>query len=148
MHLPRTRLLSKSFCLGLVVAILWFASSHVSGTASGKSQESDEMIFSHIGVVTTEKKPGERFVETTRVWVTDFQKHTFHVEWLRFEPDSPVHGPVREMPHVAYEVNSIKEASKGMKELLAPFDAGIAVVGFYQSDDGAVVEFMEMKPKP
>ena len=49
---------------------------------------------------------------------------------------------------VDYEVSSIEEASKGMKELLAPFDAGIAIVGFYQSDDGAVVEFMEMKPKP
>jgi len=45
-------------------------------------------------------------------------------------------------------VKSILKASEGMKELLAPFDAGIAVVGFYQSDDGAVVEFMEMKPKP
>jgi hypothetical protein len=32
-----------------------------------------------------------------------------------------------------------------LKELLAPFDAGIAVVGFYQAGDGAVVEFMEMK---
>ena len=107
-----------------------------------------KMVFSHLGMVTAETKPGERFVEATRVWVTDFQNHPFHVEWLRFEPDSPVRGPIREMPHVAYEVESIKEASEGMKELLAPFDAGIAVVGFYQSDDGAVVEFMEMKPEP
>ena len=79
------------------------------------------------------------------IWVTDFQNHPFHVEWLRFEPDSPVSGPIRDMPHVAYEVDNIKEASKGMKELLAPFDAGIAVVGFFQTGDGAVVEFMEMK---
>ena len=110
--------------------------------------ENDKIIFSHIGIVTTEQKPGELFVEATRVWVTDFQNHPYHVEWLRFEPDSPVQGPVREMPHVAYEVDSIEDASRGMKELLAPFDAGIAVVGFYQSDDGAVVEFMEMKPQP
>lgn len=104
-----------------------------------------KMVFSHIGIVTTEKKPNERFVEATRVWVTDFQNHPYHVEWLRFEPDATLAGPVREMPHVAYEVDSIKAAAKGLKELLAPFDAGIAVVGFYQTDDGAVVEFMEMK---
>ena len=103
------------------------------------------MVFSHIGIVTTEKKPGERFVEATRVWVTDFRNHPYHVEWLRFEPDAELAGPVREKPHVAYEVDSIKAAAKGLKELLAPFDAGIAVVGFYQTDDGAVVEFMEMK---
>jgi hypothetical protein len=108
---------------------------------------SSKQVFSHIGIVTTEKKPGEVFVEATRVWVTDFQNHPVRVEWLRFEPDSPDQGPVREMSHVAFEVDSIQEASKGLKELLAPFDAGIATVGFYQSDDGAVVEFMEMKPQ-
>ena len=103
------------------------------------------MQFDHIGIVTTEKKPDDIFIEPTRVWITDFQKHPYRVEWLRYEPDSPVTGPVREMPHVAYRVDSIEEASKGMKVLLEPFDAGIAVVGFYQTDDGAVVEFMEYK---
>ena len=148
MRLPRTPSFSQVLGLGLVAAGLCFALSYAPGEATGESKKSGKMVFSHIGIVTTEKKPGERFVEATRVWVTDFQNHPYHVEWLRFEPDSPVRGPIREMPHVAYEVDSIKEASKGMKELLAPFDAGIAVVGFYQSDDGALVEFMEMKPEP
>ena len=103
------------------------------------------MQFDHIGIVTTEKKPDEIFIEPTRVWITDFQKHPYRVEWLRYEPDTPVTGPVREMPHVAYRVKSIEEAAQGMKVLLEPFDAGIAVVGFYQTDDGAVVEFMEYK---
>jgi len=103
------------------------------------------MQFDHIGIVTTEEKPGQIFIEPTRVWITDFQKHPYRVEWLRYEPDTPVTGPVREMPHVAFRVQSIAEASKGMKVLLEPFDAGIAVVGFYQTDDGAVVEFMEYK---
>jgi hypothetical protein len=103
------------------------------------------MQFDHIGIVTDEKKPGERYVEATKVWVTDMATHPFHVEWLRFEPDTPVTGPVRIGPHVAYRVESIAEASRGLKVLLEPFDAGIATVGFYQTDDGAVVEFMEYK---
>lgn len=102
-----------------------------------------KLVFSHIGVITTEKKPGERYVPATKVWVTDFQNHPYHVEWLRFEPDTPVTGPVREMAHVGYGVESIEKASKGLKVLIAPFDAGIARVGFYQTDEGAVVEFME-----
>lgn len=101
------------------------------------------MQFDHIGLITTEKKADEMYVAATKVWVTGFQEHPFHVEWLRFEPDSPVTGPVRELPHVAYRVDDIREAAKGLKVLLEPFDAGIAVVGFYQTDDGAVVEFME-----
>lgn len=101
------------------------------------------MQFDHLGMITTEKKSDEIFVAATRVWVTDFRKHPFHIEWLRYEPDSPVTGPVRERPHVAFRVESISEAAKGLKVLLEPFDAGIATVGFYQTGDGAVVEFME-----
>ena len=101
------------------------------------------MQFDHIGIVTPEKKDDEMYVPATKVWVTDFQTHPQHIEWLRFEPDSPVTGKVREMAHVAYRVDSIAEASKGMKVLLEPFDAGIAVVGFYETADGGVVEFME-----
>ena len=46
---------------------------------------------------------------------------------------------------MAFRVESIEEASQGLKVLLEPFDAGIARVGFYQTPDGAIVEFMEMK---
>jgi hypothetical protein len=101
------------------------------------------MQFDHVGIITTEKKADEMYVPATKVWVTLFQNHPYRVEWLRFEPDSPVTGPVREMPHVAYSVDSIAEAAKGMKVLLEPFDAGIAIVAFYQAADGAVIEFME-----
>ncbi len=101
------------------------------------------MQFDHIGIVTDEKKSDEMYVAATKVWVTDFQRHPFHVEWLRFEPDSPVTGPVRTGPHVAYRVDDIQAAAKGLKVLLEPFDAGIAVVGFFPTDDGAVVEFMQ-----
>jgi len=101
--------------------------------------------FDHVGIVTGEKKSEETFVAATRVWITDFQRHPYRVEWLRYEPDSPVTGPVRERPHVAFRVDSIAECARGLKELLAPFDAGMAVVGFYETPDGAVVEFMEYK---
>jgi hypothetical protein len=102
------------------------------------------MEFEHIGLVTKDKKAGEDWVEATRVWVTNPKEHPFHVEWLRYEPDSPVTGPVREEAHVAYRVESIAEASKGLKVLLEPFEVGgFARVGFYQTADGAVVELME-----
>lgn len=99
--------------------------------------------FDHIGIVTEDNKNGEIFVEATRVWVTDFRKHPFRVEWLRFEPDTPVTGPVRTMPHLAFRTDSIAESSKGMKCLLEPFDTPMGVVGFFQTEDGAIIEFME-----
>jgi len=103
------------------------------------------MEFDHIGIVTEKRQDNETWVEKTRVWVTDFKQHPYHVEWLRYEKDSPVKGPVRDMPHVAYRVGSLAEACKGLKVLLEPFDVGFATVGFYESKDGAVVEFMQYK---
>ena len=107
------------------------------------------MEFSHIGLITDDKKEGEIFVEATRVWITDFVKHPFHVEWLRFEPDTPLTGPVRERPHVAYRVDSIEEASRDMTVLLEPFHPMENLrVAFYQTADGAVVELMEYQGDP
>ena len=103
------------------------------------------MQFDHIGLLTDTPKDDETFVEATRVWVTDYKAHPYKVEWLRFEPDSPVSGPVRMQPHIAYRVDSVSEAGRGLRCLLEPFDVGFANVAFYQTPDGAVVEFMEYK---
>ena len=107
------------------------------------------MEFSHIGLVTDEPKEGEVFVESTRVWITNFTKHRQRVEWLRFEPDSPVTGPVRTQPHVAFRVDSIEDASQGMQVLLEPFEPMPDVrVAFFLTPDDAVVEFMEFTGNP
>jgi hypothetical protein len=103
------------------------------------------MQFEHIGLITTEKRPGETFVEATRVWRTNYLEHPFRVEWLRFEPDSPVPAAVRESSHVAFRVDDLAAASNGLTVLLEPFDVGPRIVGFYQTQDGAVVELVKYK---
>ena len=63
--------------------------------------------FEHLGIFTAEKKPGERFVAATKVWVTDFQKHPYRVEWLR--SDGPFKGPiVRSVLYQAAEAAGLK----------------------------------------
>jgi hypothetical protein len=98
-----------------------------------------------MGIPTTVKQPREIWIEPSRVWITDGHKHRFGVEWLRFEPDSPVTGPLRDKPHLGFRVNSKEEVttlSQGMKVLLEPFDTGFCVAGFYESKDGAIIELV------
>ena len=104
----------------------------------------DRASFDHVGLITEEKRAGESWVEATRVWVTSPRAHPFHVEWLRFEPDTPVTGPLRTEPHVAYRVADVNVAVEGHEVLAEPFDVGdgFATVAFVQID-GAVVEFMQ-----
>ena len=100
--------------------------------------------FDHVGMTTTEKQPGERFVEKTRVWVTDPHLHPFRVEWLRYEPDSTVCEFMQTQSHVAYHVDSIEKESQGLEVLIEPF-ASVAghVVGFFKTSDDVIVELME-----
>ena len=104
--------------------------------------------FHHLGLPTDEKQPGETYVPATKVWVTDPLKHKYRVEFLRFEPDSPVQGVVRNLPHVAFRVDNLDEAIAGEKVVLGPFEAlpGLTVV--FVERDGAVFEFMEFATQP
>jgi hypothetical protein len=99
--------------------------------------------FHHVGVITDEQQPGEIYVAQTKVHVTNPVNHPYRVEYLRFEPDSPVTGPVRCQPHMAFAVDDLEAEIKGEQVLLGPFRAmeGLRVV-FILKDD-AVFEFMQ-----
>jgi hypothetical protein len=104
----------------------------------------DRTRFDHVGIVTQDPQPGESWVESTRCWVTSPRAHPFNVEYLRYEPDSPVTGPLRTQPHVAYRVGDVDRAVAGHTILLEPFDVGDGFLRVAFVDvDGAVVEFMQ-----
>jgi hypothetical protein len=99
--------------------------------------------FHHVGVITDQVQPGEIYVAETKVHVTNPADHPCWVEYLRFEPDSPVTGPVREQPHMAFAVDDLDAEIVGEQLLLGPFRAmeGLRVVFLLR--DGAVFELMQ-----
>jgi hypothetical protein len=101
--------------------------------------------FDHIGLKSTVKRPNEMWVESTRVWVTDPAQSAEMVEYLRYEDDSSVTGPLRELPHVAFRVDNLDEELAGEQVLLEPFqpNENLRVAFIYK--DGVVFEFMESK---
>ncbi len=99
--------------------------------------------FDHVGVPTTEKQPAEMYVEATKVWVTDPLRHPNRIEHLRFEADSPVHGPVRDLPHIAFQVDNLEREIEGAEILLGPFSPTDTLRVVFVLKDGAVFEFME-----
>ena len=101
--------------------------------------------FHHIGLPTEDPQADETYVEETKVWVTDPADHPCRVEFLRYEEDSPVTGPLREKPHVAYRVEELKTALEGKELLLEPFIPmpGLSVAFF--EEDGVVIEYMQFE---
>src|ERR1700730_18568547 len=60
--------------------------------------------YHHIGIPTTEAKPGETHLKHLKLFVVSHEKSEFGVEWMRFEADAAVPDLVRQVPHVAFEV--------------------------------------------
>lgn len=100
-------------------------------------------IFDHVGIPTTERHADEMYVDATKVWVTDPARHPNRIEYLRFEDDTPVSGPVRDLPHVAFRVNKMEDELDGCEILLGPFQATDSLRVVFVLRDGAVFEYME-----
>jgi hypothetical protein len=99
--------------------------------------------FHHVGVITDQVQPDEIYVPETRVHVTNPTTHPYRVEYLRFEPDSPVTGPVRNQPHMAFVVQDLEAEIAGEQVLLGPFRAMEGLRVAFVLKDEAVFEFMQ-----
>jgi hypothetical protein len=103
--------------------------------------------FHHLGIPTTDPRPGERRIPGIGMLVSGFETSPFGIEWMRFEAGSPVHELIQRVPHLAFVVDDLDSAVEGF-ELLGPPTSpmeGIRVAMIVH--DGAPVELMELSPK-
>jgi len=63
--------------------------------------------YHHLGIPTTAKKPDERYLPQFKMYVSGFETSPFGIEWMRFEPDSPVHELIQTIPHLAFQVSDL-----------------------------------------
>lgn len=101
--------------------------------------------FHHVGLPTNESHVGEVYVADTKVWVTDPRRHPQRVEYLRFEADSPVQGPLRELPHLAFRVDNLAAQLRGKQLLIEPFQPSPGCSVAFFLEDGAVIEYMQFE---
>ncbi len=75
--------------------------------------------------------------------VQGFETSPYGVEWMRFEPGSPVSERVRTVPHVAFEVDDVEAAlaAIGVAAEISSPSAGVRVAMF--EDKGAMIELLE-----
>jgi hypothetical protein len=102
--------------------------------------------FHHVGLVAQGPKPGEVYLDSLKVWVTNPDDDPNRIEWVRPEPGSPLAGtPVAQMPHVCWKVDDLDAELRGKQLAVGPLDAapGLRIAYFFV--DGALVEYLEAK---
>ena len=99
--------------------------------------------FDHIGLTTTEKQPNEMYVESSKVWLTNPLENDQRIEYLRYELDSPITGPLRELPHLGFRVDDLDKEIEGEEVILGPFNPTDTLRVVFIHKEGLVYEFME-----
>jgi hypothetical protein len=101
--------------------------------------------FHHLGVPTTTPRPGERYLPHLKMYVSGFESSPYGIEWMRFEPGSPVSELVRTVPHLAFAVDDLDAAVAG-RQLLGAVSSpspGVRVAMFV--DDGVPIEVLQFE---
>jgi hypothetical protein len=103
--------------------------------------------YHHLGIPTTKVRADKRYLPHLKVHVSGYESSPYHIEWMRFDADCPVPDLVRTVPHVAFEVDDLDSELVGKQVLIAPNSPSPGVRVAFIVDDGAPIEFLEVKPR-
>jgi hypothetical protein len=104
--------------------------------------------FHHVGVPTDRPREGEQYLEAFKVHVSGFESSAYGIQWMRYEAGSPVHDLVRNVPHVAFEVDDLGSALVGKEVLTPPNSPSPGVRVAMIVDHGCPIELIEFARTP
>jgi hypothetical protein len=104
--------------------------------------------YNHLGIPTQIKMPAEKYLPQFRMYVSGYEDSIYRIEWMRFESDCPLPEIVKNIPHVAFEVEDLFKAIKGRKIIIQPNSPSEGVQVAFIEDNGAPVELMQISPLP
>ena len=104
--------------------------------------------FHHLGVPTDVPRPGEYYVEAFKMYVSGFWTSPYGVEWMRFDPDTPIAEIIQKVPHLAFEVDDLDAALEGKEILTPPNSPSEGVMVAMILHNGAPVELIHFSKRP
>lgn len=101
--------------------------------------------YHHLGIPSTITREGETYLKEYKVHVSGYDASPYGVEWMRFEPDSPLPLLVKTVPHVAFEVDDLAAEIVDKDILIEPNKPSRGVTVAFIVDNGAPIEFIQFE---
>jgi hypothetical protein len=98
--------------------------------------------YHHVGIPTDVPRAGEEYLAPYGMYVSGFSSSPFGVEWMRFEPWSPLPEIIRTVAHVAFEVDDLDAALQGQEIIFPPGSPSDGVRAAMILHNGAPVELI------
>ena len=102
------------------------------------------MKFNHLGIPTADSFEGEMPLPHLKVTVSDHLNNPFGIQWQRYWDDAPYPDLVKTVPHVAFEVDDLREALVGHHVIIEPNSPSAGVMVAFIEVNGAPVELMQI----
>jgi hypothetical protein len=99
--------------------------------------------YHHLGIPTKIPREGETHLPQFGLFVSGFSTSPYGIEWMRFEPDSPISELIQTVPHIAFEVDNLEAALLGKEILTEPNSPSEGVRVAMILHDGAPIELIE-----
>lgn len=99
--------------------------------------------YNHLGIPTNLRRDNETYLPRFKMYVSGYEESPYKIEWMRFEPESPLPQIVKTIPHVAFEVENLAEAIKGKNVIIAPNSPSEGLLVAFIEDNDAPVELMQ-----
>lgn len=103
------------------------------------------MTYHHIGIPTDVPREGEEYLEKFKMYGSGYESSPYGVEWMRFEPDSPLPELVKTVAHVAFVVDDLEASIEGKDILIEPNSPYEGVKVAFIKDNGAPIEFLQFE---
>jgi len=97
----------------------------------------------HFGIPTTKEQKKENYMAEAKLYVTDVADSANKIEFLRFEPGSPLPQLLQTTAHIAYKVKDLKKAMAGKEVLVEPFSPAPGLTVAFVVEEGIPIEFMQ-----
>ena len=102
------------------------------------------MKFNHVGIPTVDSFDGEISLPHLRVTVSDHLNNPFGIQWQRYWDDAPYPDLVKTVPHVAFEVDDLREAIGDQRVIIEPNSPSTGVMVAFIEVNGAPVELLQI----
>jgi hypothetical protein len=99
--------------------------------------------YHHLGIPTDVPREGETYLPAYKLYHSGFETSPYGIEWMRYEPGSPLPEIVKKVPHVAFEVDDLASELQGKEVLIPPNSPSPGVIVAFILSDGAPVEFIQ-----
>jgi len=99
--------------------------------------------YHHVGIPTDVPVEGMARVEHLHIACTDHESNPFGIQWMCYDAECAVPSLVREVAHVAFEVDNLELALVGKTVIIPPNSPSPGVLVAFIEEAGAPVELLQ-----